>query len=74
MSTTAAYTALRAQLEADLEKMTTVTTRPTAPGMEEAQRAQEGIAAGIRLSLAWAIHHFEGPDARAAFLDKEGRA
>jgi hypothetical protein len=63
-----AYLALRAQLEADLKKVTACAEQPARPGVEEARIAQDGIAAGIRASLAWAIHHFEGPEARAAFL------
>jgi len=64
-----AYGQLRAQLEADLQKMTACAAQPAKPGVEEGRIAQGGIAAGIRASLAWVIHHFEGPEARAAFLN-----
>ena len=66
-----AYTALRAQLHAELDKTNGCLAQPVGPGGEEARLVQDGIAAGLRLSLAWAIHHFEGPEVRDAFLGGE---
>ena len=66
-----AYLALKARLELELKKTSAAGAQPAGPGMEDAQLAREGVAAGIQVSLAWAIHHFEGPDARAVFLNGE---
>jgi hypothetical protein len=66
----AEYVRLKAQFEADLKKMAACAAQPPRPGAEEGRATQGGIAAGIRTSLAWAIHHFEGPAAREAFLKR----
>jgi hypothetical protein len=66
----AEYVRLKGQLEADLRKMTACAAQPPKPGAEEGRVAQGGIAAGIRTSLAWAIHCFEGSAAREAFLKR----
>lgn len=66
----AAYVRLKGQLETDLAQMTSCAAQPPKEGVEDGRIAQQGIAAGTRSSLAWAIHHFEGPQARAAFLKR----
>jgi hypothetical protein len=66
----AEYVRLKGHLEADLRKMTACASQPPKPGAEEGRAAQGGIAAGIRTSLAWAIHCFEGSAAREAFLKR----
>ncbi|WP_159064579.1 hypothetical protein [Streptomyces olivochromogenes] len=64
------YVRLKAQLEADLQRMTACAAQPPKPGAEEGRATQGGIAAGIRTSLAWAIQCFEGSAAREAFLKR----
>jgi hypothetical protein len=66
----AEYVRLKGQLEAELRKMTACAAQPPRPGAEEGRAVQEGIAAGIRSSLAWAIQCFEGSAARGAFLKR----
>lgn len=64
------YVRLKGQLESDLSKMTACAAQEPKEGAEGGRIAQGGIAAGIRSSLAWAIHCFEGSGAREAFLKR----
>lgn len=64
------YVRLKGQLESDLSTMTACAAQEPKEGVEGGRIAQGGIAAGIRSSLAWAIHCFEGSGAREAFLKR----